>query len=350
MLDEKGKRLISSLELQAKTGISRATMNNYIKMGIIPRPFIKKPTDKTIKAKKIGYFYDSVLEIVNQVRLYKEEGRSMKDIAVLFLQPANKFGEQDTNIVKQDNDIAVVTHDPHAVYSGTIPLDTPLLLNFTVLSACLNNSFKIRAELPADIYFKILLKLRRITEEIFKKFHCIIKRNSGDQIACYFFKNIDSNYLINTIECAVELKKRMIDVNYEIETNNEWLNTIFLNIGVCEGEEHIVMISSSLNDEIITIGDLERYALSLCEAGEPGSILTTKSLINKLSMVEKQKIRYGIRKKIDDLPIMVENIFSRIKDLLPHEDSRYKKFTEIHELVVTQILDFRQETMNSQRL
>lgn len=349
MLDEKGKRLISSLELQAKTGISRATMNNYIKMGIIPKPLIKKPNDKTIKAKKIGYFYDSALEAVNQVRLYKKEGRSMKEIAVRFFQTTNEPHEND-DIVKKSNDMATGKNDRQAVYHGIIPLDTPSFRKFAVLSACLNNSSRICAELPADIYFKILTQLRRITEEIFKKHHCIIKKNSGDKIICYFFKDIDNNYLINAISCAAGLRKRMININYELETNKEWLNNIFLNIGICEGEEYIGVISSPFTDEIITIGNSECYAISLCEAGEPGSILTTKNLINKMSEFEKQKIRYGIRRKIDDSTITIENIFSRLMNLLPHDDSRYKKFTEIRELAVTEILDFDQETMNSQKI
>ena len=350
MLDKMGKRLISSLELQAKTGISRATMNNYIKMGIIPKPLIQKPNDKAIRAQKIGYFYDSALEAINQVRLYKEEGRSMEEIAALFFQPINESSEQHNEIVKKNNDMAVGTDDRLAVYNQILSLSTPSLLHFAVLSACINNSSRICAELPADIYFHILEKLQMITGEVLNKYHCIIKQNSGNKIVCYFFEDVDSNYLINAISCAAGLKQRMLNISHEIEFTRGGATNLFLNIGICEGQEYIGVISSPFADEIITTGNSERYSLSLCETGEPGSIWTTKNLINKMSKFERQKIRYGIRRKTDDSFITIENIFSRITDLFPHDDSRYKEFPEIHGLVVTELLDFNQETINSQKV
>jgi hypothetical protein len=38
MDDAQSKDLITSKEILSVTGISRATLNNYIKMGIIPKP------------------------------------------------------------------------------------------------------------------------------------------------------------------------------------------------------------------------------------------------------------------------------------------------------------------------
>jgi len=37
-----GSGWISSLDIINKTGISRATLNNYIKMNLLPRPTVKK--------------------------------------------------------------------------------------------------------------------------------------------------------------------------------------------------------------------------------------------------------------------------------------------------------------------
>ena len=42
-LDEKEGRFISSVDLLNRTGLSRATLNNYIKAGMLPRPVVKKP-------------------------------------------------------------------------------------------------------------------------------------------------------------------------------------------------------------------------------------------------------------------------------------------------------------------
>jgi adenylate cyclase len=71
---------ISSREIIDRSGISRATLNNYIKMGILPRPSIRSPRDKSTGAKKIGYFPAWSLDRVLLVQRMKREGMSMEAI------------------------------------------------------------------------------------------------------------------------------------------------------------------------------------------------------------------------------------------------------------------------------
>ena len=73
---------ITSKQLLAITGISRATLNNYIKMGIIPRPFVAKPSGDLKGIKKIGYFPRTVLDRIELVRHLKQEGKSMEEISL----------------------------------------------------------------------------------------------------------------------------------------------------------------------------------------------------------------------------------------------------------------------------
>ena len=79
-LESTKKGLISSIELLSKTGISRATLNNYIKMGMIPPPMVRKPIDPYSKAKRIGYFGYSVVETIETIKRYKRTGQSIKEI------------------------------------------------------------------------------------------------------------------------------------------------------------------------------------------------------------------------------------------------------------------------------
>jgi adenylate cyclase len=72
--------LISSIDILDRTGLSRATLNNYIKMGIIPRPIVRKPEKASIKARQIGYFPSSVLDTIKEIIQYKSEGYSMDEI------------------------------------------------------------------------------------------------------------------------------------------------------------------------------------------------------------------------------------------------------------------------------
>lgn len=76
--------LISSKEILETTGISRATLNNYIKIGILPRPVVQRPKDTIRGVKKIGYFPREMLKRIETVKRLKKEGLSMEEIAGRF--------------------------------------------------------------------------------------------------------------------------------------------------------------------------------------------------------------------------------------------------------------------------
>lgn len=78
------KNLVSSKEVLKAAGISRATLNNYIKMGILPRPIVQRPEGAIKGIKKIGYFPREVLDRVKTVKRLKSQGHSMEDIAGRF--------------------------------------------------------------------------------------------------------------------------------------------------------------------------------------------------------------------------------------------------------------------------
>ena len=59
---------VTSKEILLKTGISRATLNNYIKAGILPKPFVKNTDGTQRKIKRIGYFPKTVFERIKIVK------------------------------------------------------------------------------------------------------------------------------------------------------------------------------------------------------------------------------------------------------------------------------------------
>jgi DNA-binding transcriptional MerR regulator len=74
-------KLITSKEVMQLSGISRATLNNYIKMGIIPKPVVQKPPVGMEGIKKIGYFPRIVLDRIDAIKGFKKQGQSMEEIA-----------------------------------------------------------------------------------------------------------------------------------------------------------------------------------------------------------------------------------------------------------------------------
>ena len=74
---------ISSKELMAKTGISRATLNNYISLNLIPSPTVRRPEEPGGPT-KIGYFPIWVLERIERIQEMKGSGMRIAEIALHF--------------------------------------------------------------------------------------------------------------------------------------------------------------------------------------------------------------------------------------------------------------------------
>ena len=72
---------ITSKDILLKTGISRATLNNYIKMGLIPKPIVHKPKNEKGGLKRIGYFPSEVVDRIELIKKLKQSGHSMENIS-----------------------------------------------------------------------------------------------------------------------------------------------------------------------------------------------------------------------------------------------------------------------------
>jgi len=514
--------LVSSVEILSITGISRATLNNYIKMKIIPRPIVRKPENENLKAKKIGYFPRRVLDIIYTVQRMKKEGRSMEYISknlsvdnasgqfeipesnheynsrksdftenqlkegesgshseeILQLNegikltindvqcPAflinNKFEiewinneaeeeifsinvssireSSERNIFKLfsrmgymegsiNNDDLVtyimkfVRHkfeknnlmklyngirgkevdfleriydrvEPlfndslhetylnisscdkgsksyHAyhivfregilclfsqmdqVFHGIVQLLSsrgriinellkqrmPSLVSFSVLVADLQDSSRICAELPPEEYFELIQDIWKSMEGSFNKYYGTYGKHVGDGMVYYFLKDRDDNYIINSIYCALELREKMKILNMEWAVRKGWLNTLYLNIGINEGQEYFGNIPSSPNIEFTALGDSVNFAGRLSDLARYGCIWTTKNVINKLDIEKRKKIKFGVKKGDNEREIFMDNMFSRVMDVINPREPIYSKFMDIATLAVTEVVE-----------
>lgn len=95
--------LITSKDLIERTGISRATLNNYIKLGILPKPIVRRPGPEQKGVKQIGYFPASVFENILKVKLLKQQGSTMDEIADLFRAGSQEELEETSASEVEDN-------------------------------------------------------------------------------------------------------------------------------------------------------------------------------------------------------------------------------------------------------
>jgi class 3 adenylate cyclase len=516
---------ITSIEILEKTGISRATLNNYIKMGIIPRPVVRKPDLSNSRAKKIGYFPQNVIDRILTVQQMKDEGKAMNTIVKTFTEndpikqlnasetntengfrqsidkmssikpeeipsvtadnvnkyfcgiegfkltindvqcPAflinNKFeiewinreaeakifnlevalirDSSDRNIFKlfskmgflADNNInkdfvkymmkfvkhkyernlliklyngirgkevvfleniydvvepifsdslhetylnilgidneTTSYHAYHIVFREGIlclfsPIDSifqgivellssrgkiihdllrqrmPSLVSFCVLVADLQDSSRICAELPPEEYFELIQDIWKCMDGSFQKFYGTYGKHVGDGMVYYFLKDKDDDYIMNSIYCALELREKMKKLNMEWTVRKGWLNDLYLNIGINEGQEYFGNIPSSPNIEFTALGDSVNYAGRLSDLARFGSIWTTKNLLNRLDMDMRKKIKFGVKHKDHDREIFIENMFSRVMDILRPDEPNYSKFMDIATLAIAEII------------
>jgi len=512
MLDEKYQDWISSKEIMDSCNISRATLNNYIKLGIIQKPVVLKPREGMEGTKKIGYFPPTVIDRIHTVKQLKQEGNSVVNIVkklkekkvqkataevntttetASILEPENKkiekiyenidqrvtlsiddiktpaylinhkyeiewinkaaeeqifkkevrnlrnaesrnifklffnwefssgiqnwqniidfhmsfaksryprdhiekfypgITESEINLLGNAHDrvvsvpkeiiresyISIINNngssESYRVYTSFfregllfvyVPANSfaqeitdflsgrenvirdllqkrlPTMVSFSVLVADLQDSVRICAELPPEEYFELINQMWKTMETSFKKYYGIFGKHAGDGIVYYFLKEQNSNYLINSIYCGMELKEKMGKISAEWKARKKWYNELYLNVGINEGQEYFSTVNASTSMEFTALGDTINYAGRLSGLARYGSVLTTKNLINVLSEEDRKKLRFGIRRKTDDREVFIENVFSRVTDLVNGDELRRGKFVDIATLPVTEVV------------
>ena len=76
--------MLTSKEVLEKTGVSRATLNNYISWGLVPRPDVLPPEPRDGSAPRIGYFADETVQRIEEIQRLKRDGWSITRIAEHF--------------------------------------------------------------------------------------------------------------------------------------------------------------------------------------------------------------------------------------------------------------------------
>lgn len=282
----------------------------------------------------------SSMQIANQAVLtlrQREKEESSYRVYTTFFREGILFLYVPTDLML--NGINELLSSRETVIRNLLGQRLPTLVPFCVLVADLQDSVRICAELPPEEYFELINNIWKTMEESFKKYYGIYGKHVGDGIVYYFLKERDSNYIMNAIECAMEIKKKMDQVSSQWKIRKKWYNELHLNTGINEGHEYFSAIHASTSIEFTALGDTINYAARLSDIARSGSILTTKNLVNKLSEEDKKKFHFGIRRNIDGKEVFVENVFSRVLDLMAKDDPRQAKFIDIAALPITEILE-----------
>jgi len=215
----------------------------------------------------------------------------------------------------------------------------PYLTPVAVIVADLQDSVKICAELPPEEYFELINDVWGAMAPKIRKYYATHGKHVGDGMVYYFFPQPDSNYAMNALMCAEEMKDAMREISRAWKMRKNWANELLLNIGLHEGQEWFGSFQTPTHVEVTVLGDTINMAARLSDFARGGSVWISKSMFGQLSSKERDRVSYGVRRKAEDgSDILVPATYSRISNLLDLEDHRNVKFRDIAALAVTEVI------------
>jgi class 3 adenylate cyclase/DNA-binding transcriptional MerR regulator len=218
----------------------------------------------------------------------------------------------------------------------------PVLTEVAVLVADLQNSVRICTELPPEEYFELINQIWSTMEPIFRKYYGTHGKHVGDGMVYYFFPQPDCNYIFNALLCAQEMKATMRRISKEWQLRKNWLNELYLNTGLNEGQEWLGIFHIETKVEFTVLGDTINHAARLSDFARGGGIWATKNLLGKLTAAERQRVQFGIRRQdADGREVFVGASYSRISELANLSAPRNEKLIDIAALPVTEIVEVR---------
>ena len=116
--------MVDSKQLLKRAGISRATLNNYIALGLLPKPVVRPGGSEESRIPRLGYFPNSALEIINRVNVLKKRGYAMKEIVSIIDQGTGngednaEFNGIDRRTKVEDRRKTIDTVQPEFVGNG----------------------------------------------------------------------------------------------------------------------------------------------------------------------------------------------------------------------------------------
>jgi class 3 adenylate cyclase/DNA-binding transcriptional MerR regulator len=216
----------------------------------------------------------------------------------------------------------------------------PVLTDVAVLVADLQNSVRICTELPPDEYFELINQIWATMEPIFRKYYGTHGKHVGDGMVYYFFPQPDCNYILNALVCAQEIKLAMRKISKEWQLRKNWTNELYLNTGINEGQEWLGVFHVDTKVEFTVLGDTINHTARLSDFSRSGAIWATKNLLGKLSTEQRQRVKFGIRRRNEDgFEVLVNSSYSRIMELVELNAPSNEKLRDVGALPVTEIFE-----------
>ena len=276
-------------------------------------------------------FYDNTVIETPSLGLTRVVTMSFREgVLVSYVPESAESGELLDWLSRRD-------HVIRSLLGQRLPVLTPL----AAIVADLQNSVRICAELPPDEYFQLINDIWSSMDPIFRKHYGAYGKHTGDGMVYYFFPQPDKNYLANALHCACEIREMMREISHRWALKKHWPNQLYMNIGICEGEEWLGTFKTTTNYELVVLGETLNIAARLSDMARLGKIWATKSLVSKLSIDERESLDYGVTRTGLDQEVFVANSYAQVSSLIDRDDPKGNKLMDIASCAVTEIKGFK---------
>jgi class 3 adenylate cyclase/DNA-binding transcriptional MerR regulator len=216
----------------------------------------------------------------------------------------------------------------------------PVLTEVAVMVADLQNSVRICSELPPEEYFELINQIWSTMEPIFRRYYSTHGKHVGDGMVYYFFPQPDCSYILNAMRCASEMHEAMRKISKEWQLRKNWLNELYLNTGLNEGQEWLGVFHVETKVEFTVLGDTINHAARLSDFASNGSIWASKNFIGKLTTEERCLIRFGVKRRNQEgHELFVASSYSRVSELVDLDSPRYEKLRDIGAMAITEVME-----------
>jgi class 3 adenylate cyclase/DNA-binding transcriptional MerR regulator len=214
----------------------------------------------------------------------------------------------------------------------------PVLTPLAVMVADLQNSVTICSELPPEEYFELINQIWSTMGPIFRRYYGTHGKHVGDGMVYYFFPQPDSQYASNAIQCAREVQRAMQRISKDWQIRKNWLNDLYLNTGLHEGQEWLGTFQTETSVEFAVLGETINQAARLSDFARRGEIWATKGLISKLAPDDRKAVEFGIPRYYEDgTERFVRESYALISSLVDLGLEKNEKLRDISMLAVTQV-------------
>lgn len=275
--------MLSSKEILERTGISRATLNNYIAAGLVARPEVLPPGPEDGGAPRLGYFPDDTVERIETIQRLKGEGWSLARILQYFdRQPA----------APQPSSPGVASPSP-SIPPPAAPAraESPRMMVIAVLAVTLHDADSLWVALSVHDYFALTHEVSGEIRRIVSALQGEVTRVAPHRFVCRFLPRPHGDHLWSALEASAAVREAVREVSGRWKLRRGWDMEILASAGLCEGES---WVSASPPDDIQIVGETLDDAQELARCARAGSVLVTRSLIGRLPDARRARVAHGV--------------------------------------------------------